>query len=54
MALGGIITFDCGPNPVTITLAATAKIVNDTGPQIVLDGGGQVTLSGGGSAASST
>jgi hypothetical protein len=33
---------------VTITLDATAKIRNDTGPEIVLDGGGRVTLSGGG------
>jgi len=48
VAAGGIITFDCGPNPVTITLTATAKIRNDTGPDIVLDGGGKVTLSGGG------
>jgi hypothetical protein len=48
IALGGIITFDCGPNPLTITLAATAKIVNDTGPNIVIDGGNLVTLSGGG------
>jgi hypothetical protein len=48
VALGGIITFDCGPDPVTITLAATAKIVNTTGPEIVIDGGGKVTLSGGG------
>lgn len=49
VAQGGIITFDCGPNPVTITLGATAKIFNDTGPEIVIDGGGLVTLSGGGS-----
>jgi hypothetical protein len=48
VAAGGIITFNCGPNPVTITLTATAKIRNDTGPEIVLDGGGKVTLSGGG------
>jgi len=48
VAAGGIITFDCGPNPVAITLTATAKIRNDTGPEIVLDGGGKVTLSGGG------
>ena len=48
VALGGIITFDCGPDPITITMAATAKIVNNTGPVIVLDGGGKVTLSGGG------
>jgi hypothetical protein len=47
VALGGIITFDCGPDPHTITLEATAKVRNDTGPEIVLDGGGRVTLSGG-------
>lgn len=28
VAAGGIITFDCGPDPVTITLQATAKVVN--------------------------
>ncbi len=48
VAKGGIITFNCGPNPVKITLTATAKVVNDTGPEIVIDGGGKVTLSGGG------
>jgi hypothetical protein len=48
VAAGGIITFNCGPDPVTITLTATAKIRNDTGPEIVIDGGGKVTLSGGG------
>ncbi|MFI5308919.1 MAG: hypothetical protein ACHQ53_16290 [Polyangiales bacterium] len=47
VAMGGVITFDCGPDPVTITLASTAKIFNDTGPKIVIDGGGKVTLSGG-------
>lgn len=46
VARGGIITFDCGPDPVTIELTRTAKIVNDTGPKIVIDGGGKVTLSG--------
>ena len=46
VARGGIITFDCGPNPVTITMKATAKVRNDTGPEIVIDGGGKVTLSG--------
>lgn len=45
---GGVITFDCGPEPVVITLDRTAKIFNDTGPEIVIDGGGKVTLSGGG------
>ncbi len=48
IAQGGIITFDCGPDPLTITLEETAKIFNDTGPDIVIDGGGLVTLSGGG------
>nr|MDT0656708.1 hypothetical protein [Micromonospora sp. DSM 115978] len=48
VAAGGIITFDCGPDPVTITMAATAKVRNANGPQVVLDGGGLVTLSGGG------
>ena len=48
VAEGGIITFDCGPSPVTITMTATAKVVN-TSHQVVLDGGGKVTLSGGGS-----
>lgn len=48
VAKGGVITFDCGPDPVTITLAQTAKVVNDTGPRVVIDGGGKVTLSGGG------
>jgi hypothetical protein len=47
VAQGGIITFNCGPNPVTITMTATAKVVN-THPRTVLDGGGKVTLSGGG------
>lgn len=49
VAAGGVITFDCGPDPVTITMTATAKVRNDAGPEIVLDGGGTVTLSGGGS-----
>jgi hypothetical protein len=48
VAAGGVITFDCGPDPVTITMTATAKIRNAAGPRIVIDGGGLVTLSGGG------
>jgi hypothetical protein len=48
VAQGGIITFDCGPDPVTIVMTQTAKVFNDTGPEIVIDGGGLVTLSGGG------
>ena len=47
VAEGGIITFSCGPAPVTITLATTAKVRNASS-QVVLDGGGKVTLSGGG------
>ena len=48
VAQGGVITFDCGPDPVTITVDRPAKIFNDTGPDIVIDGGGKVALSGGG------
>ena len=47
VAGGGIITFDCGAAPGTITMTATAKVANANGP-VVLDGGGLVTLSGGG------
>lgn len=47
VARGGVITFDCGPDPVTITMQATAKVVN-TSRVVVLDGGGLVTLSGAG------
>jgi len=47
VAAGGVITFDCGPSPVTIAMTQTAKIVN-AHPRTVLDGGGTVTLSGGG------
>ena len=48
VARGGVITFNCGPEPVIITLDRTAKIFNDQNPDIVIDGGGKVTLSGGG------
>jgi len=48
VAKGGVITFDCGPDPVTITLTETAKVFNDKGTKLVIDGGGKVTLSGGG------
>ncbi len=47
VAAGGVTTFNCGPDPVTITLTKTAKVFNDK-PNVVLDGGGKVTLSGGG------
>jgi len=46
VAQGGVITFDCGPDPIVIELEETLKVFNDTGPRIVLDGGGKVTLSG--------
>jgi len=48
VALGGRITFDCGPDPVVITLDRPAKVVNDASDEVVIDGGGLVTLSGGG------
>jgi hypothetical protein len=48
VANGGVITFDCGPDPVTIVLASTAKVFNDKGTKLVIDGGNKVTLSGGG------
>ena len=47
VAKGGVITFNCGPNPLTITMHATAKVEN-TSHRIVIDGGGKVTLSGAG------
>jgi hypothetical protein len=47
VAAGGITTFNCGPTPVTIMMAQTAR-VDKTRHLVVLDGGGRVTLSGGG------
>lgn len=44
---GGIITFNSGNKPVTITLTQPAKVFNDSGPDIIIDGRGMVTLSGG-------
>jgi predicted outer membrane repeat protein len=55
---GGIITFDCGPDPVTITLTKTLRTCNTDNCKhawqggkaltvMTLDGGGKVTLSGG-------
>jgi hypothetical protein len=46
VAKGGVITFNCGPDPVTVKLDDTAKVFNDKGPKIVIDGGGKVTLDG--------
>ncbi len=48
VAAGGVITFDCGDDPITITLDRPAKVFNDSSEEIVIDGGGKVTLSGGG------
>jgi hypothetical protein len=47
VAAGGVITFSCGQNPVTITMTATATVPTSS-HLVVLDGGGKVTLSGGG------
>jgi hypothetical protein len=43
VAQGGVVTFDCGPDPLTITLTKAQKITKD----LVLDGGDRITLSGG-------
>ena len=48
VARGGIITFDCGPDPHTIVLGETARVFNDAGDTVVIDGGGKITLSGDG------
>jgi hypothetical protein len=45
VARGGVITFNCGPNPVTINMTATARVHN-VSRRVVLDGGGKVVLSG--------
>ena len=47
VAAGGIITFNCGPGPVTIVMTSTANVIK-TRRLVVLDGGGRVTLSGAG------
>jgi hypothetical protein len=48
----GVVTFDCGPDPVTLSLPREVRLVNDAGASgngdLVIDGGGKVTLSGGG------
>ncbi|HWO13846.1 MAG TPA: hypothetical protein VNN80_30295 [Polyangiaceae bacterium] len=48
VARGGVITFDCGPDPIVITLDRPAKVLNDASDDVVIDGAGKVTLSGGG------
>jgi hypothetical protein len=47
VAAGGVITFDCGPKPVTIVMRKTASVPK-TRHLVVLDGGGLITLSGAG------
>jgi hypothetical protein len=47
VSAGGVITFRCGPKPVTIVMRVTAKVRN-TSRRVVIDGGGLVTLSGAG------
>ncbi len=47
VAEGGIITFNCGPKPVTIVMTRTASVIK-TRHRVVLDGGGKITLSGAG------
>lgn len=50
VAKGGVITFDCGPDPVVIAMRHTARVITHHGDRIVrrvvIDGGGLVTLSG--------
>jgi hypothetical protein len=52
VAQGGVVTFDCGPNPVTIQMTDTARIFNQVNgvdnQKVVIDGGGKITLDGGG------
>lgn len=45
VALGGVITFNCGPDPLTISLGMPAYVLKTT-PLVVIDGGGLITLSG--------
>ena len=42
---GGVITFDCGPDPVTIAITQTIELPTDA--DTVIDGGGKVTLDAG-------
>lgn len=45
VAGGGKVSFNCGPEPATITLSDTLELSQST---VEIDGGGKVTLSGGG------
>lgn len=44
LAGGGLVTFNCGSDSVTITITSTKMIAQDT----TIDGGGRITISGGG------
>ena len=46
IAQGGIITFDCGDDPVTIKVTATLELPTDK--DTVIDGGNKITLDGDG------
>jgi len=46
VASGGIITFDCGDSPTTITITKTLNLRTDV--DTTIDGGGKITLDGGG------
>jgi hypothetical protein len=46
LTAGGIVTFDCGAAPATITVTKTIEL--PTGSDTVIDGGGTVTIDGGG------
>ena len=48
VAQGGVITFNGGSKPFTLTITKPAKVFNDASKKIVIDGGGLVTISGGG------
>lgn len=48
VANGGKIMFNCGPDPITITMDRPAKVLNSANSDVIIDGGGLVTLSGGG------
>ena len=46
MTAGGVITFNCGPDPVTIRVTATLNVPSTK--NTVIDGGRKITLDGGG------
>jgi hypothetical protein len=46
LGAGGIVTFDCGPSPATITVTKTIELPTDK--DTAIDGGGTITIDGGG------